>query len=234
MEINFMRIGVASHYSKDFIKLLNSLPDVAAEFQQPFGCYDATVGFEIEGARQIVFDPEKENLSGFFYPVSVDYQKDEPNYRLDRAVCEAPVKLIRRWESLFNEIGKLAVFETYQEVREIIHPSIAVEQLQVPSQGIQVILESGYKAKKQLLTAIIRKQPFLVYEFDGVSEILKSLHCLSPWMLPFSTISDALTRLDLLRMSTNTLDDLERARQRCLSKHLHYNNLHIWLKAIYE
>jgi len=230
-----MKLGVAPHFNKSFLSFLNSLHDVDAEFRQPFVPYDATVGFEIKGVKHIEFEPEKEKLVGFSYPITVDYQKAEENYRLDRAICEAPSRLIRRWESLFNEIGMLSVFdETYLEVRQAIHPSIPVEQIRAPSQGIHIILESGYVGKKQLLNAIIRKQPFLVHDFDGVAEILRSLHCLSPWMLPFSTISDALTRLDILRMGMDISGDLERSRLRCLSQRLHYNNLHIWLKALYE
>ena len=234
-----MKIGLSHDLPLYLPKLLNSLPDVEAEFQQPFVLYDVTVNCDSHGSRKLVFEPEKENLAGLRYPVTIDYQAAEPSFRVNRAVCFDSVKLIRKWESLFNEIGVLVVSENYSEVRSMIHPSIAVEQTLSSCSGIQVILGSGYQAKVQLLSAVMRKQPFIVHHFDGVSEILKSLHCLSPWMIPFSTISEALTRLETIKMTMDSgqpalSNDLERARQRCLSERLHYNNAHIWLKALYE
>lgn len=235
-----MKIGLSQDLPHYLPNLLNSLPSVHAEFQQPFARYDVSVNCDIQGVRKLVFEPEKENLGGLHYPVTVDYQAAESFYRMNRAVCNDSVKLIRKWESLFNEIGGLVVFDNYSEVRSMIHKSISVEQAKNPCLGIHVILGSGYHAKIQLLNAIMRKQPFIVHDFDGVSEILKSLHCLSPWMLPFSNISEAITRLETIKVKTDLSgqaslsEDLERARRRCLSERLHYNNAHLWLKALYE
>lgn len=229
-----MKIGVARNGGVYDVlpHLLNSLPDVQAKFYEPFETYDVTVGFRQDKAREIQFDPEGETLEGLEYPVTIPYMKPDA-LRLDRGVCSAPPKIIRRHESIFNNIGRLVVGDTYAEVRDLIHKSIPVEQSKDAVAGIQVILESGYSAKVQLLTAIMRKQPFVVMNFDGVPEILRNLRCVTPWMLPFSSISDAIGGLEYLKMSNHLEVVLEEARQRCMSERLHSRNLHLWATVLY-
>lgn len=229
-----MRVGVARNGGVYDVlpHLLNSLPDIQAKFYEPFESYDVTIGFRQDKAREIKFDPEKETLEDFEYPVTISYTKPDV-LRLDRGICSAPPKMIRRHESIFSNIGRLIVGENYTEVRDLIHKSIPVEQSYELQSGIHVILESGYSAKVQLLTAIMRKQPFVVINFEGVTEILRNLRCVTPWMLPFNSISDAIGGIEYLKMSTHLEAILEEARQKCLSERLHSRNLHLWAQVLY-
>lgn len=228
-----MKIGVARNGGLFDVlpHLLNSLPAVQAKFYEPFESYDVTIGFRQDNAREIKFDPENENLENMFYPVTIPYMKPEP-FRIDRGVCFSPARTIRRNESIFSNIGRLVVADNYSEVRELIHKSIPVEQNK-ESTGIQVILEGGYSSKVQLLSAIMKKQPFIVMNFEGLPEILRTLRCVSPWMLPCDSISDAVSRFEFMKISANIEECLEEARQKCLSERIHSRNLHLWAKVLY-
>jgi hypothetical protein len=233
MERVVMKVGVANKGGVYSVlpSLLNSLPHTQAKFYEPFESYDLTIGFKMERVREIKFEPENEILEDFYYPATIPYLNSDP-LKIDRGVCLSAPKVIRQYESIFNHIGRLVVENNYTEVRSLIHKSIPVEESK-NSCGIQVILDSGYSAKIQLLSAIMRKQPFVVFNFEGAAEILRTLRCVSPWMLPFDTITEAAGRIEFLKMTANMESTLEEARQKCLSERLHSRNLHIWARVLH-
>lgn len=229
-----MNIGVANKEGVFQVlpQLLSSLPNVRAEHFQPFGDYDATVGFEKYGVRNIQFDPEKEVLDNLRYPATISYMEKMP-LKMDRVVCSSTPQLMRRYESLIARAGRLVVDQPiYAETRTLLHPSIPVE-FGIPSSGIRIVLGSDYNAKIEMLTAMAQCQPVLAIQSDASESIIRAIRCPYPWMIPFNGIMDAVSKMELLMNTQNLQASLEDIRKRCLAERLHSRFVHLWAEVLF-